>query len=293
MGFTFLKDKPRPLWLTYREPVGIGAGATTRFPLPPGTNERQRIVIYQDGASLPSDAKIPVMEGVGEPLLTKDGKQAFDKDGKTPLLSKGKPMLQDKDGLKIPVFRAVGWRIDKGEVEFDVAPPVGCELTTSRIVASVEGIEAECFQFGKVDPQLMMEMQADRPDPEDEMYATEDELEAKKKAREETYRKLSPEARKKDVEKRKKLDKERSEVFFRWISDVFFKVVIGWNVRALDDAGDIVQVPFTAENVTAYLNGDGGEGDRIKAVNLAFWLLARSGDIVRAQANRTGELAVF
>lgn len=290
MAFHFNKDRVRPLWLTYREPVGTGDGATTRFKLPEGTTEQQRIVIYQDGGSLPSDAKLPVMEGVGEPVLTKDGKPVLDKEGNA-VLSKGKPMLQEKDGLKIPIFRPVGWRLVEGYVEFDVPPPVGCELTTSRIVSSVEGIEAECFKFGKIDGNLMLEMQADRPDPENEMYATEEELAEKRKAEQETYRKLDQAGRKKATEKKLKAEEEASKLAFEWISKVFFRVVIGWSVRATDDAGDVVEVPFTEENVKAYLNGDGGKTDRMKATNLAYWLMARSSDIVRAQAARTGELA--
>jgi len=90
MAFTFLKHKVRPLWVTYDEPVGVGDGETTRWLLPEGANERQRIVIYLDGISLPSDAKIPVMEGAGEPMLDK-GKVVLDKDGNT-VYSNGRPV---------------------------------------------------------------------------------------------------------------------------------------------------------------------------------------------------------
>lgn len=289
MALQFIRHRVRPLWVTFQEPVATGDGFTTTFPLPAGASEHQKLVVYLNGNPLPSDAKVPCMEGVGEPLLTKDGKPVIDKDGNA-VLSKGRPVLQEKDGLKIPVYTPVGWKLVAGALEFAVPPPVGCDITISRILASVDDVEAEAFQFGKVDPNLMLEMQTDRPDPDDDMLKTAEELEEERKRKDAEFRKLTLDARKKKKAAEKKLEKERSDLYFGWISRVFFKIVIGWNIKAVDEAGETIDVPFTEQNVTDYLNGDGSEGDRVRALNLAFWLMARSGDIVRAQAERTAGL---
>jgi len=193
--------------------------------------------------------------------------------------------------VKIPVFMFVGWKLVNGWVEFAVPPPVNCRVTCSRIVPNADDIEAECFLFSKVDPNLMLQVNADRPDPNNDLLKTQEERDAEKKAKEDSYRKLGFEARAKKKAEQDKRDQEIGEIFFAWIIKVFSLIIVGWNVKGENEKGEIIDVPFTEANVHAYLNGDGGEGDKVKSTNLAYWLMARATDILRVQNEKTGELA--